>query len=157
MDVPAHADALGIPEPSAPATVPPSSRERGIARWRWATHCLLGLLLGSVGAALQREPWNEPIHWANVVPNLVVLPLYFLVYTAFSHSLRGVGLAICTVVLSEAVAFNAMFYVLHDAIDRDFVVSPLALLAGYLVLFVGCGLVLRFVRRLSRHQPANAA
>jgi hypothetical protein len=118
---------------------------------------LLGLLLGAVGAALQRAPWNEPIYWANIDPNLVVLPLYFLVFMALSRSVRAVGIAICTVLLSEAVAFNAMFYVLHDANDRDFVRSPLALLDAYLAVFIGFGMLLRLIRRLSRRRRTDAA
>ena len=129
--------------------VHPSSRRDGPANsWRWATHCLFGLFLGAVGAAVQREPWNTPIHWANIVPLLVLFPVYFFGY-ALRYGLRGVGLAICLVMLSDAVAFNALFYVLHETIDSDFIATPFFSLLVYLLLFVGGGFLLKLVRRMT--------
>jgi hypothetical protein len=125
-----------------------SSPRDGLAiLWRWAAHCLLGLLLGAVGAAVQREQWNTPIHWANIVPAVFLLPVYFFAY-AVGYGLWDVGGAICLVMLSYAVAFNGLFYVLHETIDRDFMATPLFLLLAYLLLFVGGGSLLKLVRRL---------
>jgi hypothetical protein len=118
---------------------------------------LLGLFLGAIGAAVQREPWNEPVHWANIIPTFVVLPIYFAAYAASGYGLGGVVLAICLVTLCQAVAFNGLFYVLYRTTDRDFIVTPVGVLFAYLALFVGLGLFIRLVRWVIERENAPAA
>ena len=113
----------------------------------WTTHCLVGLCLGVVGAAVQREPWNTPIHWANFLSNFVLLPIYFTVYSAFGHGLRNISVVIAVVLLSQTAAFNLLYFVLYSEIDGDFVVTPVFLLVVYLALLVVASLLLRLVRR----------
>lgn len=142
-----HADASN-PYAPAEAAEPPLPRERAARPWSWAVHCLIGLVLGAVGAALQHAPWNQPIYRATIVPNLVVLPIYFAGLAVHGRGLREIGLAIVVVLLSEGVAFNGIIYALHGAIDLDTIATPLALLVVYLSLFVSVGGLLGLVRRL---------
>jgi uncharacterized membrane protein YhaH (DUF805 family) len=158
----AHTDMTGIDDGSNPYDPPvhpvdsPPGRERGCRYWRWATHCLLGLFLGTASAALQNEPWNQPIHWINVALALIVFPAYFVACAALGHGLRGISLAICLVLLSYSLAFNALTYLLHHSIDGDFIATPFFVLVIYLVLFTGAGLLLRVVQRLIDRSQADA-
>jgi predicted metal-binding membrane protein len=129
----------------------PARGERPANPWRWSTQCLLGLFLGATGAALQEEAWNEPVHWGNIVPFFGVLPVYFAVYAAM-QGMRSVALAIVLVMVPYVISFNALTYVMHKKVDEDYVVTPLVLMGGYLLVFVGGGLLLRLARRLTRRR-----
>lgn len=138
-------------ELNAPNTGSPSagSSIRSGAGWRWATHCLFGLLLGTIDVALRREPWNGPINWVAVYQIFFIMPAYFILFVMPGQRWRVVAAAVLTVALCHAVGFESLFITLHHRSDIDFIIGHAIVAVVYVVLFGGTAFIAQLPRRKS--------